>query len=929
MIALLRIAILILSFVFATSAFAQSTVTLMQGQNGYTGTTDSWIVCCSAASLNKGSDMALSIRGETSNTGLIRFSIFQSEGGPVPSGVTITSATLSLYKFGGPDGVMKASRILKQWNEAGVTWNSTTSTSAWTTPGALGVGTDVLATADGQGSVGDADANNCGSSGAEACWLHIDVTPGVRAFATGTPNFGWKIAQVSSSLPNNNKNFTSRDNSGFPFLRPKLLITWAPPNSGPTATFTATPVSGAAPLAVTFNASGSTPGSAPITSLRLQFGDATELTFNDKNHQQAHTYSAVGTYTATLTVTDSNAASSTSSRTITVSPPGSDILPSTPPAGNLGFSLPTFHSMSLYYAPASAPSGGRVWMRYRKASDSNTAWREGYPLWFDARTTGTLGTLPFTANGRPYPARGSAVHLQPGTKYYFELGVGADFASAQWLHHVAGTTWLATFPENTSVTTIPSQTGVYVIPASGGGTASAYKVYDGWNGTSKNVVNRGGAGTGNASAINDDTSHAIVVRASHVILRRVRATGAAVAGIYIAPDVTDVVIEDSQIDDWSWRPGITSDNEPSNPNSWGTWGFNEAGGIHLGGNNSRIVVQRNVIQAPHFGSFPWDTGVECNPFSRPAQVPNNHPAGPMGIKIQDAGRQNVIRYNEITGHPTNRNSWYQDGIGGGENFSDRGVPGADSDIYQNIIMHVFDDAIEAEGGGRNVRVWENYISDAKTAVATTTVHFGPTYVWRNVANRMRRCYQQVADANPAADWPTNVFKYGGFDGGYGDGIRYLFSNTILQQSGAFGAGYGVEPTSNGLGSVRWTIARNNILHVRDESSPSWSVESGDSPVGTDFAFNLYNGNYDTHLPAPDPAFRFTASQLIYRAGHGASSVPALGGGGAGNYQLDAGSKGLDICARLPNFTDSFSGSGPDCGAHESDAPPMLFGITAN
>jgi hypothetical protein len=589
--------------------------------------------------------------------------------------------------------------------------------------------------------------------------------------------------------------------------------------------------------------------------------------------------------------------------------------------------VPTFHSMSLYYngnfTAASPPPGNQVFVRYRRATDDpnapSFAWKQGHPMWYDTRTTG---------NALPYPWRGraSVVTLQPGAKYVFELGTGTSYAQAQWRHSLTGSTWSEAFPVGATVT-IPSQSATYLVTQAG--TPSAYRVYDGWNGNSRNVINRGGAGTTNANGVSDDSSHAIVIKASYVVVRRVRATGAAIAGIYVAPNVTDVIIEDSQIDDWSWRPGRTFADEPSNPNSWGTWGFNEAGGIYLGGNNSRIVMQRNTIMEPHFGAFPWDTGVGCNAFTNPPQPPTNHPIGPMGISIQQAGQQNVIRYNEITGHPTNRNMWYLDGIGGGENFSDRGVPGADSDIYQNILMHVFDDAIEAEGGGRNVRVWENYINDSKTAVATTTVHFGPTYVWRNVANRLRACYQQVADSSPGLDWPTTAFKYGGFDNGYGNGIRYLFHNTILQQTGAFGAGYGIEPVSNGAGSVSWTIARNNILQVRDETNFSWSVQSGDSPIGSDLAFNLYNGRYDTHLPPPDPAFRFTASQLFYRAGHGAFSVPSLGGGGAGNYQLDTGSKGLNACTPLPNFNDGFSGSAADCGAHEDGAPPMLFGITAN
>ncbi|MFL6623499.1 MAG: Ig-like domain-containing protein [Sulfurifustis sp.] len=703
----------------------------------------------------------------------------------------------------------------------------------------------------------------------------------------------------------------------------------------PTAQLTATPGTGTEPLTVTFNASGSTAQSpATITSLRLQFGhNNQEVTWSDKNVTQSHTYPA-GTYTAALTVTDSNNATATVQRTITVNPQGGSEFPSPLPdavqAGVGAAPVPTFHSIGLYYngnfTAASPPPGNQVFVRYRRATDDPSApgfaWKQGYPLWYDVRTVGNA--LPYDWRGR-----GSVVLLQPGTKYVFEFGTGSSYAQASWQHSATGTTWSETLPEGTT-TIIPSQSSAYVITQ--GGTPSAYRVYDGWNGTSKNVVNRGGAGVNNANAEADDTSHAIVVKASYVIVRRVRATGAAIAGIYVAPNVTDVVIEDTQVDDWAWRP---ESRFGTNPNSWGTWGWNQAGGIHLGGSNARIVIQRNIIKAPHFGSFPWDTGgTSC--------AINTHPAGPFGITIEEGtlgAQQNVIRYNEITGDPTNRNKWYQDGISGQENFSAKGAPGADSDIYQNIIMHVYDDAIEAEGGGRNVRVWGNYISDTKTAIATTTVHYGPTYVWRNVVNRVRMCYQTVRDTDANATPSGSGFKYGGFDNGYGRGIRYLFHNSILEQpSGQFPAApvYGIEGPTNGDGSVQWTISRNNIFYVWNPTY--FSIEAGDTATGSSFAYDVYNGRiHGITEGTPATVYKYTndatVTEFFYKPGHGYSSVPALGGNGTGNYQLgttESGvkSKGLDVGDAIANFSDGYFGPAPDVGAHEDGAPPMKFGISA-
>src|SRR5262249_50064675 len=141
--------------------------------------------------------------------------------------------------------------------------------------------------------------------------------------------------------------------------------------------------------------------------------------------------------------------------------------------------------------------------------------------------------------------------------------------------------------------------------------------------------------------------------------------------------------------------------------------------------------------------------------------------------------------------------WYMDGIGGGENFSDKGSPGSDSDVYHNNIRNVMDDAIEAEGGGLNVRVWGNYIDHRATGVATPIPHLGPSYPFRNVTNRLRFNHTTQKPDNPRlpangiADPDDDFFDrgpafkaYGAANDGsvwWGGGRRYVFHNTLLQQ----------------------------------------------------------------------------------------------------------------------------------------------------
>jgi parallel beta-helix repeat protein len=89
---------------------------------------------------------------------------------------------------------------------------------------------------------------------------------------------------------------------------------------GPAAQLTVSPASGTAPLAVTADASASTPGSAPITGYTFSFGDGTTVG-PQAGSTANHTYTVAGTYLVTVTVTDANGLTSTATQSVTVSAP--------------------------------------------------------------------------------------------------------------------------------------------------------------------------------------------------------------------------------------------------------------------------------------------------------------------------------------------------------------------------------------------------------------------------------------------------------------------------------------------------------------------------------------------------------------------------------------------------------------------------------
>jgi PKD repeat protein len=91
--------------------------------------------------------------------------------------------------------------------------------------------------------------------------------------------------------------------------------TQATASQPPTALLAATPTSGTAPLTVNFNAAGSSDSDGTIVSYAWNFGDGGSQTGGTT---ALRTYSAAGTYTATLTVTDNSGLTDTKTVTIAV-----------------------------------------------------------------------------------------------------------------------------------------------------------------------------------------------------------------------------------------------------------------------------------------------------------------------------------------------------------------------------------------------------------------------------------------------------------------------------------------------------------------------------------------------------------------------------------------------------------------------------------
>jgi hypothetical protein len=270
------------------------TVTLQRGLNGYSGAADTTLSSFpyqTATNYGTRTDFREYYRGYTN---LIRFAVFQSEGGPVPNGATIQSARVEIYKDV-YNYTYRLHPLLKPWEELQATWLNARTGSAWASPGASGAGSDYSATPDAQVTVPW-----------DAGWMSFDVTAATQAIAASRPNFGWRLVGVSG-YDGSIRYFRSSDYATASF-RPKMTVTYVadatpppppPPPPPPTLGFgNATAVGTVSDTSITsVKVNGVT---TPVTA--GQFSFTLPLTTGTSSVTIEAT-NAGGTTTKTLTIT--------------------------------------------------------------------------------------------------------------------------------------------------------------------------------------------------------------------------------------------------------------------------------------------------------------------------------------------------------------------------------------------------------------------------------------------------------------------------------------------------------------------------------------------------------------------------------------------------------------------------------------------------
>jgi parallel beta-helix repeat protein len=152
-------------------------------------------------------------------------------------------------------------------------------------------------------------------------------------FGDGTvvgPQSGVTAPHTYTAAGNYIVTLTATDTGGLSSTATWTVTANPAANTPPTARLTVSPTTGTAPLAVTADASTSTDPQGQALTYKFDFGDGSAVVGPQAGATAPHTYASAGSYTVTVTATDTGGLSGTATAAVTVSS-----APNTPPTARL------------------------------------------------------------------------------------------------------------------------------------------------------------------------------------------------------------------------------------------------------------------------------------------------------------------------------------------------------------------------------------------------------------------------------------------------------------------------------------------------------------------------------------------------------------------------------------------------------------------
>jgi hypothetical protein len=292
--------------------------------------------------------------------------------------------------------------------------------------------------------------------------------------------------------------------------------------------------------------------------------------------------------------------------------------------------------------------------------------------------------------------------------------------------------------------------------------------------------------------------------------------------------------------------------------------------------------------------------------------------------IKVYGRGHVVAWNYVSGwHDGIDIATYGDPDGTPDEIEDR-VPAA-IDFHNNDLSNMSDNCIEADGGARNIRVFENRCFNSATgAFSAQPIFGGPLYLFRNVA-------YNTTTGGPLKfiDTPAGVLVYQNTFIGQGD-LMLPASNVHFRNNLFLGDGWS-GPLFNVSTYTNYSTSDYNGFRPNEnvENSFAWNSPSFETPF--DYNGELISRSFRTLEEYRNETGQEEHSLILDYDIFVNARIPdkfdpqRLYRPEEVDFRLNPGSAAIDKGIILPSITDGFTGGAPDLGAYELDQPVPHYG----
>jgi hypothetical protein len=247
------------------------------------------------------------------------------------------------------------------------------------------------------------------------------------------------------------------------------------------------------------------------------------------------------------------------------------------------------------------------------------------------------------------------------------------------------------------------------------------------------------------------------------------------------------------------------------------------------------------------------------------------------------------------------------------------------DFYNNDFSNMADNCIEADGGARNIRVFENRcFNSAQGSFSAQPIFGGPVYFYRNLV-------YAATTGGPLKfiDTPAGVLVYQNTFIGQGRYMRAA-SNVHFLNNLMLGDGFG-DPVFVLTTYTNYSTSDYNGFRPNPNARDSFEWNSPPSNVQADYDHDPAAHHFTSLADYSQATQQDQHSVLIdfdvfQKAGIPDKSDPQrLYKPDELDFRLKPGSAAVDAGTVLPSITDGFTGRAPDLGAYELDQPLPHYG----